>query len=339
MKKTLSSLFSLLFLSGIFCLCFVACRNNKQADGDLFTKTGIPSIDKASVLLQANPEKDTLWALRGVAFYKEEMYDKAMRDFQKAISLDSSKIDYYHALADAQLDFKQSREALKTLEIALQKKPNRIPTMLKLSEFQLITKQFAQAQGTCNKILAVDDNNAEANFMLGRVAKEMTDTTRAVEYFQTAVEQDPEHYDSYMQLGLLWSNKNSDIALRYFDNALRIDSLSTEAMYGKAMFFQNMKTPNFEAAKKLYRKIIAIDPQYVDAIFNMGIINALQQKPVDAEKNFAMSCKIDPQCAKCFYYKGVMEAARNDKTAANTSYQNALSIDPDFEEAKKALGK
>ncbi len=328
----------ILFLLTIIIVLFAACRNNAKNEADLFEKTGVPSIDKATALLQANPDKDTLWALRGVAFYKEEMYDKAMRDFQKAIAIDSNKIDYYHALADAQLDFNQSKEALTTLETVLRKKPNRIPTMLKLSEFQLIIKQYAQAEGTCNKILAVDDNNPEANFMLGRVFKEMTDTARAMEHFQRAVEQDPQHYDSYIQLGLLLSNKKSDIALRYFDNALRIDSLSVEAMYGKAMYYQNLKTPNFDLAQKLYRKIIGIDPQNVDAIFNTGILNMLQKKPAEAEKNFQMSVKIDPQCAKCFYYKGVMEAARNDQKTANASYQNALNIDPEYEEAKKALG-
>ncbi len=331
--------FSKLLFIAIIATLFAACRNNAANEANLFEKTGVPSIDKATDMLQANPEKDTLWALRGVAFYKEEMYDKAMRDFKKAIALDSNKIDYYHALADAQLDFNQSKEALKTLELALKKKPNRIPTMLKLSEFQLIMKQYGQSEGTCNKILAIDDNNPEANFMLGRVFKEMTDTIRAVEHFQRAVEQEPDHYDSYIQLGLLLSNKKSDIALRYFDNALRIDSTSTEAMYGKAMFFQSLKIPNFEAAQKLYRKIIAIDPQHVDAIFNTGILNMLQKKPAEAEKSFAMSIEIDPQCAKCFYYKGVMEAARNDQKTANASYQNALNIDPDYEEAKKALGK
>ena len=320
-------------------LCWVACGNDKNATNGDFKPTGVPAIDKITTLLQSNPKSDSLWALRGVAFYKEERYDESIRDFKRAINIDSARLDYYHALADAYLDFAQSKDAVNILNLALKRAPSRIPTLLKLSEFELILKHYPESEAACERIIALDANNAEANFMKGRIYKETGDTLRAMGFLQRAVEQDADHFDAYMQLGLLSAQKHSPRALDYYKNALRIDSLSTEALYAEAMYYQEMAKPDYATALALYHKIVLIDPQNTDALFNTGVLLLSQNKVADAEANFALSSKTDATCARCFYMRGEVAAIKHDKTTAKQFYQQALNLDPNLEACKKALDK
>jgi tetratricopeptide (TPR) repeat protein len=326
----------------LFTLCcgtFLACRNEKTGATDDFKPTGNPSIDKITALLQSNPKSDSLWALRGVAFYKEERFDESIRDFKKAINLDSTRLDYYHALADAYLDFAQSKDAVNMLNLALKRAPSRIPTLLKLSEFQLILKHYPESEAACERIIALDANNAEANFMKGRIYKETGDTLRAMGFFQRAVEQNADHFDAYMQLGLLSAQKHNPRALDYYKNALRIDSTSTEALYAKAMYYQELPKPDIATALALYHKIILLDPQNTDALFNTGVLQLAQNKVAEAEKNFELSSKTDVTCARCFYMRGEVAAMKHDNAAAKQFYQQALNLDPNLEACQKALDK
>ena len=334
-----SNKFLLLFNLLLGALFVIACKTAPKNDDKIFAPIGNPTVDKITVQLQAEPTNDSLWAMRGKALYKEELFDESIRDFKKAISLDSSQWSYFHALADAQMDFNQSKEAMATLDILLRREPKRLQSLLKLSELQLIIKQYAQAETSVNKVMELSKGNAEGHFMMGRIKKEMSDTLAAINEFQSAVEADANHQDAYLQLGILMSQKRNPIALKYLDNALRIDSINTETLYAKAMYYQNLKQPDYNTAMKLYRKIIGIDVHYTDAFFNMGVLLLEQKNPVEAEKNFELSTKADATCAKCYYMRGLMAEMRKDNKAAKSFYEESYRIDPENTGAKQAADK
>ena len=319
-----------------------SCGTEAPKGKDEFAATGIPEIDKITALLKNDVKNDSLWSLRGTAFYdaateNDELYDFAIRDFQRAIQLDSNKYENYHALADAQLDFNQSQQGIKTLEVVLKRSPNREFTLLKLSEFHLIVKQYAQAMACANIILEKNRTHSDANFMVGRVLKEQGDTLAALTAFQRSVQANSDNYDAYMQLGLLCAEQKSPLALLNYNNALRIDSTKTEAMYAKAMYYQEQKEPQLEKALALYRKIVVLDPQHTDAIFNTGIIQLEQEKFAEAKASFELSTKTDATCGRCFYYRAVIAEKQKDIPAARQFLQQAMKLEPDNESIKTAL--
>ena len=327
-----------LFLCSFAALLF-ACKSNPttEQDSDDFAKTGNPAIDALTEQIKAEPDKDTLWALRGTLFYRDSLYEQSIRDYKKAIELDSAKMDYYHRLADAYLDFNQSKEAVITLETAIKREPTRLPTLLKLSEFQYLVKQYVQSQTTCNTILTVSPGNPEAYFMLGRNYKEVSDTVKAIEAFQKAIDLDADHYDSYIQLGLLYDYQRDPKAVAYLNNALRIDSLSTEANYALAMHYQNSPKPDFTKARTIYKKIMEYDPQYPEAYFNTAILYLEEKNDAEADKYLERCTKVEPTYAKAYHFRGVIAEKAGKKEEAIAYYQEASNLDPDWEEPKKGL--
>jgi len=167
------------------------------------------------------------------------------------------------------------------------------------------------------------------------ISNEIGDTSKAISNLQTAVEQDPNMHDAYMQLGLLHSTKNDDLALDYFDNALEVDSNSVDALYGKAMFHQERS--NYAKAKKFYKDIIEIEPQYGKAFYNIGYICFQQDSLAKAFRHFNIATNVSPDYAEAYYMKGLTAESQGDHEKAKRNYRQALGIKPDYELAQKGM--
>lgn len=191
-----------------------------------------PELAQATALVEKNPQNDSLRYRRAELLWKNDVFDLALQDVAEAIRLDSMRPAYYHLMADILLDYARpndSKRAIEVLTMAARKFPNRIPTLLKLSEFHLIVRQHQMALFTIDQILQQDARNADAFYLAGRVALDKRDTTNAIKSLQKSVQYNAFNKEAWMMLGHIFSAKNNPVALQYFDNALRVDTTLLEA--------------------------------------------------------------------------------------------------------------
>ncbi|MBC7778107.1 MAG: tetratricopeptide repeat protein [Phycisphaerae bacterium] len=298
---------------------------------------GDPQLTQLSAQLEKDPNNDTLLYLRAATYYKLDAYDEAMADLEKAMRHDSMQPMYYHLLADVLLDYARpndSRRAIEVLKLAAQRFPDRIPTLLKLSEFQLIVKKHNDALATLDKVLQRDPQNAEAFYMAGRVALDKGDTTNAVASLQKSVKIDADNADAWFFLGRIFSLRNNPVALQYFDNALRVDSTYLEAQEFKGVFYK--RTGQFDKAFKIYRDLVLRDPDYANAYFDMGAIYLELDSFSNAYDNFNIATKVDPIFVKAYFYRGVASEKMGNREAALADYKQANGMSPEYLEAKEA---
>ena len=336
MKKYTTPIFAFTFLIS---LTLIGCKPSPK--DSLSNQRDNPYIDpnlaRISQMIEQNPNDPDLWFDRASLFYEQEAYDEAIEDLRKAIEIDSLKPRFYHLLSDTYLDYYQSRRALTTMEDVVKLFPNRVPSLLKLSETQFILKQYIESISTLNRVIRVDPQNAEAYFMLGMNFRETGDEERATNSFQTATEMDPELIDAWIILGSLYEDREAPEALQYYENALRVDSLNIQALHSKAFYLQNHE--DIAAALKIYKKINRIDPQYVDAYLNAGILR-LEQDSIDlAFEQFNILANIDPSNYLAYYYRGFCHELRGEYGNAKNDFQSTLNIYPDFERAQEALNR
>lgn len=319
-------------------LCF-SCGNQEggtNVTATDITTTGNPAIDGLTQKIASAPNDATLYAARAQMFYDNEGYDEAIQDLTKAIRLDSTNADYYHVLADAYLDYSRSRLALKTMEAAAKEFPTRIPTLLKLAEFQFILQKYNESLKTADRILKIDPQSADAYFMMGMNFKDKKDIERAINSFQTAVENDPDLIDAWLNLGRLFSERKNVIAEQYFNSALRIDSTSIEALHAKAYYLGNQKD-DLDGALNLYRKIVLLDPYYEEAYFNSGLLLLDKNELEAAHKQFDLTVETSPTHIRGYYYRGIAAELSGDITAAKADYEQALKMYPSYQEAQERL--
>ncbi|MBI5917398.1 MAG: tetratricopeptide repeat protein [Bacteroidetes bacterium] len=330
-----------LLCSFLLLAVFSACKNGTNENAEKVVPTtgfGTPQIESMSKQIEGNPTNASLYATRGALWYENENFDEGIADLEKAIQLDSSKAEYFHILADMYMDYYKSRQGLGVMERAGNLFPKRVPTLLKLAEFQLILKNHNDALFTLERIRVIDPLNAEMFFMFGNVFSDMGKTDQAITAYQSAVENDPGLVDAWVKLANLLSDKNSPLAEKYFDNALRADSTNVDALHAKAYFLSNKKN-DLKGAIRLYKKINTIDPQYADGYYNLGLIYLDMDSVQQAYNSFDLAVKFAPAFAEAYYHRGLAAEMKGDKAQALADYQNVLRINPDFEGAKSGVDR
>ena len=317
-----------------------ACGQNSENGEENNPAAGAPdpSISQLNLLIEENPADPDLYYQRARIYYDLEGYDEATQDLKKALAFDSTNINYLHLLADVYMDYYQSFRALKTMEQAAALHPKSIPTLLKLSEFQLILQQYEPAFKTLERIRVIDPQNAEMFYMGGLIFEDQGEIDKAIGSFQSAVEIDPELIEGWINLGKLWASKKEPIALQFFDNALRVDSTNVTALHEKAYYLSNTLN-DLEGALALYKKIIIAHPQYPDAYYNAGLLYLDMDSLDRAMQQFNLNIEVDPTFYTAFYYRGICEEMKGDPENAIKDYEQALALEPGFDKAREALKK
>ncbi|MEL6863995.1 MAG: tetratricopeptide repeat protein [Bacteroidota bacterium] len=324
-------------------LSLVACQEEKpisQAEKVNPVATANPEnalINSLSFKIADNPKDADLYAQRAQAFYDKEGYDEAITDLQEAIRLDSTNLNYPHLLADVYMDYFKSRKAIQTMERVVKRFPESIPSLLKISEFYLIIKQHDNALKSIDQLLKLDAQNAEAYFMLGRIFEDMGDQNRAINSYQTAVENDPDLHEVWVKLGNLFASKENKLAIQYYENALRVAPENIDALFAKATYLHNQGQLN-EAIEN-YKALSKVDPQYADAYYNMGLAYMELDSIQEAYMQFDLTVKMKPTHIMGYYYRGVAAESRGEREAAMNDYQQALNLYPSFDRAQQALDK
>ena len=331
---------SVLFTLTTSCLlALLACNNDsKNSQTAPGTAPEDPDLARLSQLLDKDPTNDSLLFLRAETFYNLDAYDEAMRDLAAAITLDSLQPQYYHLMADVLLDYARPNDSKRAIDVLLTAAylfPDRIPTLLKLSEFQLIVKQHGDALTTLDKILKRSPQNAEAYYMAGRVALDMGDTSRAITSLKKSVQYDADNDDAWLFLGRIYLNRNSPLAVQYFDNALRVDSTNLEAREYKALYYKLIG--DFDRAFEIYREIVVRNPDYSNAYFDMATIYLEMDSLNKAYDHFNIAIKTDPLFVMAYYYRGVTSELLGNTEAARADYRQASKMSPNYLEPKEAL--
>jgi len=313
--------------------------NNQETDTQqLIVPSLNPEIDKLNAAIDENATDATLYAKRAQALWDVQGYDEAINDMEKAVELSTDTPEYYHTLANFYMDYFRSRKALKTMETAGLKFPERIPTLLKLSEFYLILKDYGAANRTLDRIQKVSPLNAEMFYMRGAVAEEQGDVDVAESAYRFATENDPDMIDAYLKLGDLTALKDPKTALQYYNNAIRIDPKNTNALTIKAFHLSNIMN-NLEDAQSIYRDLLKIDPKNKTAYHNSGLLYLDMDSLDRAFMRFTEAIKTSPTAVESIYYRGVTSELKGDVSAARDDYEQVTKMNPGFTVGKEALAR
>ena len=87
-----------------------------------------------------------------------------------------------------------------------------------------------------------------------------------------------------------------------------------------------------------YNKALAIEPDYADAYYNMGMARQRQGKLEEAIKAYNKAIDINPDYADAYNNMGVVLQDQGKQEEAVEAYIRALSIKPDYAEAYNNMG-
>ncbi|MEO5569389.1 MAG: tetratricopeptide repeat protein [Bacteroidia bacterium] len=327
----------------LIALCvFASCRNGKEKGNENSveavadtTETG-KAIAQLSEKIISSPADANLLHERAKLYMKQKNFQYAMDDMGAVMKIDSTKAPYFITLSDLYFAANKTFYAKSALEKCLAIEPGNTEAHTKLAEIFFIVRKYDDAIQHLNEVLKKDPGDAKVFFMSGMIYKETGDTAKAISSFQVAIDKDQQHYDAYMQLGVLYEAKNNPLAVQYYNGALQINPRSEEAFYGRALYYQDHD--DLDKAIQDYTSIVQINPKNAHAHFNLGYIHYTNLKVYDqAIKHYNDAIAADPDYIEAYYNRGLCYEAVGNIAAAKDDYDKAISFKPNYELALKGL--
>ncbi len=334
--KNFLVIISLVFLG----IGLTSCGGNKKTDEKktVVSDSISPAIAALNAKIKANPGNAELYNQRALLLVDALKLDDALADIRTALNIDSTQAPYFLTLSDVYFAMGKIKNCKRSIEKTMALDPNYADADLKYAELNFYLNEYKTTLEYIDKALKIDKINAKAYFMKGTTYKYMGDTAKAVVCFQTAVDQYPEYYNAYMQLGLLYSLKKNPMAIDYFNNAIKQNAKSIEARYGIAMFYQ--ENGQYDNAIIEYDTILRINPKYKYAHFNLGYIHlAYLGVYSQAVKHFTNAIACDTNYFEAYFNRGLSYEKMGAVLNARDDYKKALSLHSNYGKAIDGLNR
>jgi tetratricopeptide (TPR) repeat protein len=319
-------------------LLFTGCNSNgpvaDTADSDPIFKQD-PTLKSITEEINKTPNDAVLYFQRGRSLQKLKFDSLALKDYKKAVTLDSSKAEYYSAVGDLLFENKDLSGSIEWIQKAINLKPDDRKAHLKIAKLFLYLQDYPRAFSEINIVLRKNVYDPEAYFLKGMIYKDTHDTAKAISNFQTAVQVAPDYREAIVQLGVLLSSKRDTLAMRYFDNAYAMDTTDVFPIFARGTFFQEMGDAT--RAKAEYRRCIIKNRNYTNAYFNMGYLLMQEDSVAKAWRQYDMVVKNSPGNPAAYFNRGLCSEMMDSLNNAIDDYRTANKLDSNFDKPKLAL--
>lgn len=312
---------------GLIFATFLCCKSSTNPTNDELVVETDKTILLLDSLIKANPRNPDYYYDRALYYKSLGIYPKATADIYSALHIDSANVSYYLFAGELFLDMGEGEKAIGLMAKGINMVPENEDLYIKAIEYNYYMQQYEAALNFANDLIGINKYNADAYFLKGMIYKEIGQANKAISALQTCTEVDPEFYNAYMQLGLIYSKQKDDIAIQYFENAMRLNEGSREAYYAIAYHYQRKK--DFSRAILEYKKMITKNPKDHEVFFNLGHCYIGLDSLNKAYNHFDLAIKIQPQYAGAYYMKGNISEGLGNDVDALKNYKQALNMLPE----------
>ncbi len=240
------------------------------------------------------------------------------------VTIDTSSL---LATAQQQLDQGRAQEAEATCQKILSINPDEAEALQLLGLTAYLSGELKIAIDWLKKATKVRPDFAEAFYNLGIVLNRADKAKQAETAYRQALKIEPENIDYLNNLGnLLVSRKAGDEAVKIFGQALTIDPDHLKILnnYGSAL----MSLGRHDEAVTQYEKAIAIEPNYADAYNNLGNAYVEEGHLSAAIEAFEKAIELQPDNARMFNNLGnaLLDSGQPEK--ARKAYQKSVELAP-----------
>ena len=212
------------------------------------------AVALANALLADDPRNAPARNLLGLALYKAGDVEGSIVQYLQALDIDGDYAEAHFNLGNAHKMLGRIPEAQASFEAAIRAQ-----------------KKFVLAHYN----LGVIHDKA------GRIDQAMAEYRRAVDY-------DPQFFFAYVALGnLLYTQADFEGAIVNLSRSLELDPTAKElrVVLGNA-YMQSGRADGLPLAENEFRAAAGIDPEYLDAVYSVGVALAAQNKNDEAAEWF-----------------------------------------------------
>lgn len=295
------------------------------------------ALEDVSELIRNFPKNSVLYNINGACHQGLGNLDSAVKNFKKAIEINSDNSKAYYNLAGTFFELGKLDESIKSYELSLSIDPNYAEAHNNLGNVFRQLGQFDDAYNCYKKASELDQSYAEAFYSASLVLQSLGRYENMIEYLEKLLVLKPNFFEGYNNLGIAFKEIGLySKAISAYLKALEIKSDYFEALNNLGNAYKNNN--ELEKAIESYQKALLISPDYPTLHNNLG--NALKEF---GEVEMAIQCfkkaiEINPEFPDSHNNLGDAHREKNQFDEAVESYEKAISLDPNYFEAFNNLG-
>ncbi len=228
----------------------------------------------------------------GLQALRTGKWDYAVKCLTMALEI-KEDLETHDYLSRAYLNGGQLREAFAQLRILAEAQPDNLQVLITMAHVALMMEDFNLVNETCEKALAIDNDNAEVVYIYARAAQAQQDLVNAVALFTKATILSPDFNSAYLERG--------GILLGMGD---------------------------IEGAEEDADHLLEVAPDTEEVLMLKARVLMAQQRTAEAISFFDRVIEVNPFHATAFLERGAAHQALGDSTAAEEDLKQALEIDP-----------
>lgn len=271
---------------------------------------------------------------------------EAIQEYEKAIQIDPTYAPAYHGIGTVHFFNSDYEKAFSYYQKALEYNPDYGPSHKFLGLIYVDRKKYDEAIEEYHKAIKARPYDATPYGHLGDVYYFFKkDSDKALHFYVECLEKGldeqghtPLHYRAgiHTNLGNIYKEKgrleeataeyNRVIELypKYAQKARKhLEELSIQKYLTSGIKFE--KENLFDKAEKEYKKVLRVNPDYVQAHYHLGIIYNLQGKDKEAKTSLEKVLELDPEGPTGKETKKLLQAIR-DKEARIESEKEARAL-------------
>ena len=192
--------------------------------------------------------------------------------------------------------------------------------------------------GTLSRVQA-QAVNVESIYKVGITQLEDGDIENAINTFRKVLELDPSYALAHSTLGYIYlKRENINLARSSFQRALELDSELTAAHNGIGLVLARDPRTRPQAIES-FRKSLRLDPDYLDARYNLGVTLAEMEDYSGARQAFNQVLEKDPDYGDVHYQLGLVASKSRDYELAEREFIEQYRRDPNHRENRLELGR
>ena len=344
-------------------LGLMGCSSEKVADGGkepvnlVLNDTAVvdtspeAEIKRLSDQIKLSPKDYDLFYRRSVNWYDAGNTFRAMDDMNKSIELNNMNPEAYYMRGFYHYVQNQDDAALKDLNRAINVNTDNPEVFYLIGQIHFFRKEYKDAQDAYEAAAKIDSLQPTYSFALGFMEQERGNTTKAIKYYEEALQKNPAFIKGLSALHDIYLNEKGrpDLAMAYNDRIMLVDSTHPVGRFNMGNFFFNKagnitaeeKLPEFQVLMKLaiseYSICIQNDPDFVQGYYNRGYSYYLIEQYNRASDDFSTVINLDPYNTKAYFMRASIQEFQGDLNGALVNYQQAEKLDPNFREARQAV--
>jgi len=296
------------------------------------TKPSTPELPSSPPREEAAGDAKTFFNL-GKTHLKLQLYDEAIKAFDKAVRLRADYAEAYNGLGDAHLYSGHYQEAKTAYTQAIKIDPNFAEAYNGLGVANLDTFQPEEALKAFKQSIQLQPNSPSNFYFMGLAYKKLGKRKEAIDALRETVRLNPKFADAYHALGDIYSDSREyAAAVEVYRSLVKLQPDSPAAHSILANSYSNLGRK--QEALDEYELTIKLSPKEPSAYHNIANTYADMGRFDEAIQSYKRAIALKSDYIPSHFMLGRAFFKKGDKASAIEQYNVLKSLDPN---AAKAL--